>query len=177
MALLCCSFQAAAIKPMQPVAPAALKVPVVKPALVAAPSVAAPRGSYLDSCPVVRAEGDTLYATCTSGIDGNDYESTISISRCAGVDVVNSIGYLRCATPVRAHWAGNVLPPGSYLSSCVWASVDGEVLTATCNTGNRTGGVLGFASQEETLNSTLSLAGCPDGADIGNHRGRLACIK
>ena len=48
--------------------------------------------------------------------------SDISVSRCAGVDISNYHGRLRCLTPVRANWGGRVLRNGSWVGE--WRAQD-----------------------------------------------------
>lgn len=153
-----------------PVEPAPVKLVRVEPA-----STAVPNGSYLGSCAPVRVDGDTLHGNCDTGKGRRD--SSISVSRCAGVDIANHYGQLRCLTRVRAHWGEFVLPAGSYINSC-GAKVVGTVLKAACGTGEGEHKMFGITmSSENVRGAELELSTCPDGADIANLRGHLTCVK
>lgn len=159
--------------PIRTTKPAPMVVPLLK--APTPPSIAVPNGSYLATCQNVRTEGDALKASCARR-DGGRTESAISVSGCAGVDIFNRNGRLMCVTPTRARWSGPVLPPGSYINSC-FANVDGTTLQASCLTGEGDVSILGLdMSREGVRSNRMDLSRCPDGSEIANLRGDLACI-
>ena len=180
LALLLATFAGAAlaVDPPQPpekigqIRRPTMVVPLLK---TPAPSIAVPNGSYLASCQNVRTEGELLKASCRRR-DGSRRETAISVPGCAGVDIFNRNGFLMCATPARARWAGNVLPPGSYIASC-FANVEGTVLHASCLTGAGDVSVLGLEiSREGVRENRMDLTRCPDGSEIANLHGDLTCV-
>lgn len=161
------------IRNVTPPPPAPKLVPLLK--VPAAPSVAVPNGSYLATCQNVRVEGDLLKASC-SRRNGDRADTSISVSGCAGVDIFNRNGNLMCVTPVRARWAGLVLPPGSYVATCS-AAVEGTTLHAACLTGEGDVSILGMDMVREGVRENrLDLTRCPDGSEIANLRGDLTCV-
>lgn len=148
--------------------------PTVRLGHVAGP-IAVPNGSYLASCQNVAISGDVLSASCQLN-DGRRRDTSISVSGCEGVDIFNRNGSLLCVTPVRARWAGPVLPPGNYINSCN-ARVFGVILYAGCLTGEGDVSILGIEVQAEgQRNNHLDLSRCPDGSEIADLHGDLTCI-
>ena len=121
-----------------------------------------PQGSYLQSCTNVRMGGRQLFAVCPSP-NGRRSASTIDPNACAGADIANINGVLRCNGGNAVPGYGNGLPNGSYQASCINASIRGAVLSAACTTPN---------GQRER--SQLDVNRCA-GADIQNADGVLAC--
>ena len=176
--LLAPALAAAEPPPLSPkLETAAPRVRKLQPIQLPPASNAVPNGSYLASCGPVSVSGDVLTATCRSGGSG-DIVSDISVSRCAGVDISNYHCRLRCLTPVRANWGGRVLRNGSWAASCEGGIVNGSTMKAFCRTGEGEVKMLGLEmSREGIRETTLDLAGCPDGADVANIRGYLTCVR
>lgn len=171
---------AAVVRPapkIPPVTTPAKPKPVLRLAPVTPVSNAVPDGSYLRSCRAPRVEQGVLAARCERQRAGEFRDSTIPVARCAGTDIFNSDGMLFCATPVRAHWGDNVVPPGSWLLSCRGLVRHG-VLRAACRTGDSSGSGIPLIdpSREIVGGTELDLARCPNGSDIANIRGQLTCI-
>lgn len=113
-----------------------------------------PYGSYQSSCKDIRVSGGVLHARC----QGRGWNPTsIEIAKCAGRDIENDRGELRCGAR-----RGDV-PYGSYLGSCRQVEVHGSDLMAYCRKNTR-----------EELFARLRL---PCHGDIANDRGKLICKR
>ena len=119
----------------------------------AAPSQ--PSGPYMDSCKNIRMKGTTLYAVCKS-LDGREALTTLRNATSCAQGVINLNGILNCAV-------SDVLPPGSYLSTCKDIRMKGTTLYASCNNG-----------RDNWINAELHEANRCSG-DITNENGTLRC--
>jgi CVNH domain len=114
-----------------------------------------PPGSYTESCRDIRMKGSTLSAICKS-VDGREAATTLrDANRCAQ-GVVNVNGILNCEV-------SDVLPPGSYISTCKDVRMQGTTLYASCNNG-----------KERWVPAELRDAHKCSG-DIANQNGTLRC--
>jgi len=114
-----------------------------------------PRGSYTESCRDITMKGSTLHAICKS-VDGRESPATLrDANRCAQ-GVVNVNGILNCEV-------SEVLPPGSYISSCKDVRMQGTTLMASCNNGKDR-----FVAAE--MRDAHKCTG-----DIMNENGKLKC--
>jgi CVNH domain len=120
-----------------------------------APS-AQPRGSYTESCHDITMKGSTLHAICRSA-DGREAPTTLRDANHCAQGVVNVNGVLNCEV-------SEVLPPGSYLTSCKDVRMQGTTLMATC-TNNK----------DRSVSAELRDAHKCSG-DITNHDGKLQCV-
>jgi hypothetical protein len=115
-----------------------------------------PPGSYTQSCRDIRMKGSTLHAICKS-VDGREAPTSLhDANRCAQ-GVVNVNGILNCEV-------SDVLPPGSYISSCKDVRLQGTTLVASCNNGKDRWG-------PAELRDAHKCSG-----DITNHNGELRCV-
>jgi len=57
-----------------------------------------PVGSYRETCRNISLNGDRLRAQCIAQ-NGQSVPSTLSVRSCQGARIVNTDGYLRCASP------------------------------------------------------------------------------
>jgi CVNH domain len=119
----------------------------------AAPSQ--PSGPYMDSCKNIRMKGATLYAVCKS-LDGREALTSLRNANTCAQGVINLNGILNCAV-------SDVLPPGSYLSTCKDIRMKGTTLYASCNNG-----------RDSWINAELHEANRCSG-DISNENGTLRC--
>jgi CVNH domain len=118
---------------------------------------AQPRGSYTESCRDITMKGNTLHAVCKS-LNGRESPTSLrNANRCAQ-GVVNVNGILNCEV-------SEVLPPGSYISTCKDVRMQGTTLLASCNNG-----------KELFVNAELRDAHKCSG-DITNHEGKLQCVS
>jgi hypothetical protein len=124
------------------------------PAEGGAPSL--PRGPYTESCKDIRVKGPTLYAVCKS-IDGREALTSLRDANRCSQGVINLNGILNCE-------ASDVLPPGSYLSTCKDVRMQGATLRASCNDG-----------KDHWLTAELRDANKCAG-DIVNQGGVLHCV-
>ncbi len=114
-----------------------------------------PAGSYTESCRDIRMKGSTLYAVCKS-VDGREAPTSLrDANRCAQ-GVVNVNGILNCEV-------SDVLPPGSYISTCKDVRMQGTTLYASCNNG-----------KDRWVTAELREAHKCSG-DIANQNGTLRC--
>ncbi|HZI55739.1 MAG TPA: CVNH domain-containing protein [Verrucomicrobiae bacterium] len=115
-----------------------------------------PPGSYMESCRDIQMKGSTLHAICRS-FDGREAPTSLhDANRCAQ-GVVNMNGILNCEV-------SDVLPPGSYISSCKDVRLQGTTLVASCNNG-----------KDRWVPAELREAHKCSG-DITNHEGKLQCV-
>jgi hypothetical protein len=115
-----------------------------------------PSGPYTETCKDIRMKGTTLYAVCKS-LDGREAPTSLhNANRCAQ-GVVNVNGILNCEV-------GEILPPGTYISTCKDVRLKGTTLVASCNNG-----------RDVWLTTELRDAHkC--GGDIANQKGTLRCV-
>lgn len=114
-----------------------------------------PRGSYTESCRDIQMKGSTLHAICKS-VDGREAPTSLrDANRCAQ-GVVNVNGILNCEV-------SDVLPPGSYISTCKDVRMQGTTLYASCNNG-----------KDRWITAELREAHKCSG-DIANQNGTLRC--
>ena len=117
---------------------------------------AQPRGSYTESCRDITMKGSTLHAICKS-LNGREAPTSLrDANRCAQ-GVVNVNGILNCEV-------SDVLPPGSYISTCKDVRMQATTLLASCNNG-----------KDRYVNAELRDAHKCSG-DITNHEGKLQCV-
>jgi hypothetical protein len=119
----------------------------------AAPSQ--PAGSYTDTCKDIRMKGNTLHAICKS-LDGREAPTSLHDANRCSQGVVNLNGILNCEV-------SDVLPPGSYISTCKDVHMKGTTLYASCNNG-----------KDRWLSAELHEANKCSG-DIANQNGALRC--
>src|SRR5580765_5089700 len=86
-----------------------------------------PPGSYTESCKNIQMKGSTLHAVCKS-LDGRESPTALRDANRCSQGVVNVNGILNCAV-------SDVLPPGSYISTCKDVRLHGTTLVASCNNG------------------------------------------
>jgi hypothetical protein len=118
-----------------------------------APSL--PKGSYTESCRDITMKGSTLHAICKS-VDGREAPATLRDANHCAEGVVNVNGVLNCEV-------SDVLPPGSYISTCKDVRMQGTTLMASCNNGKDR-----FVAAE--LRDAHKCTG-----DIVNEKGKLKC--
>ncbi len=124
----------------------------------ASASMAAPGGSYRNSCDTISADNTVLYANCRSR-DGKIFVTSLPGYRNCRSDIMNRDGRLACPSSIPP-------PGGSYLLSCRDVAVQGDILAAACrDTGGtyRRAQLAGFAS----CNSR----------SIANANGALTCVR
>jgi hypothetical protein len=114
-----------------------------------------PSGSYTESCKDIRMKGTTLHAVCKS-LDGREMPTSLRDANRCSQGVVNINGILNCQV-------SDVLPPGSYISTCKDVRLHGTTLYASCNNG-----------KDHWLNAELRDANKCAG-DIANQNGTLRC--
>jgi CVNH domain len=119
----------------------------------AAPSQ--PTGSYTETCKDIRMKGNTLHAICKS-LDGHEAPTSLHEANRCSQGVINLNGILNCG-------ASDVLPPGSYISTCKDVHMKGTTLYASCNNG-----------KDRWLSVELHEANKCSG-DIANQNGALRC--
>jgi hypothetical protein len=86
-----------------------------------------PRGSYTESCHDITMKGNTLHAICKS-VDGREAPATLRDANRCVQGVANINGVLNCEV-------SDVLPPGSYISTCKDVRMQGSTLMASCDNG------------------------------------------
>jgi hypothetical protein len=86
-----------------------------------------PRGSYTESCHDITMKGNTLHAICKS-VDGHEAPAALRDANRCVQGVANINGVLNCE-------ASDVLPPGSYISTCKDVRMQGSTLMASCDNG------------------------------------------
>jgi hypothetical protein len=119
----------------------------------AAPTV--PTGSYTETCKNAQMKGSTLHAVCRSA-DGHEAPASLrNADRCSD-GVINLNGILSCDV-------SDVLPPGSYISTCRDVRMKGATLYAACDDG-----------KDHWVNAELHEAHKCTG-DIVNQNGALRC--
>jgi hypothetical protein len=116
---------------------------------------AQPAGSYADTCRDIRMKGNTLHAICKSA-DGHEAPTSLRDPHRCSDGVANLNGILSCDV-------SDVLPPGSYISTCKDMHMKGTTLYASCNNG-----------KDRWLNAELHEAHKCSG-DIVNQNGALRC--
>lgn len=114
-----------------------------------------PSGSYTESCKDIKMKGTTLHAICKS-LDGREMPTSLRDANRCSQGVVNINGILNCQV-------SDVLPPGSYISTCKDVRLHGTTLYASCNNG-----------KDRWLNAELRDAHKCAG-DIANQNGMLRC--
>ena len=115
-----------------------------------------PRGSYTETCRDIRMKGSTLHAICKS-YDGHEAPASLRNAASCSDGVGNINGILNCEV-------NDVLPPGSYLSTCKDIRMKGTTLYASCNDG-----------KDHWLTAEFHAANrC--GGDIANQNGALRCV-
>jgi hypothetical protein len=100
-------------------------------------------------------KGNTLHAVCKS-IDGREMPTSLRDANRCSQGVVNLNGVLNCQE-------SDVLPPGSYISTCKDVRLHGTTLYASCNNG-----------KDLWVNAELRDANKCAG-DIANQNGTLRC--
>lgn len=101
-------------------------------------------------------KGSMLHAVCKSN-DGREMPTSLrDANRCAE-GVANLNGILICQV-------NDVLPPGSYISTCKEIRMKGTTLYASCNNG-----------KDHWLNAEMHEANRCSG-DIANQNGALRCV-
>jgi hypothetical protein len=100
-------------------------------------------------------KGSTLHAICKS-VDGREAPATLRDANHCAEGVVNVNGVLNCEV-------SDVLPPGSYISTCKDVRMQGTTLMASCNNGKDR-----FVAAE--LRDAHKCTG-----DIVNEKGKLKC--
>ena len=114
-----------------------------------------PVGSYTQTCKDIRMKGSTLHAICKDHTGQESAAILRDANRCAH-GVVNLDGILNCES--------DILPPGSYLSTCKDMRMQGPNLHASCNDG-----------KDHWLSAELRDANKCSG-DIVNQNGVLHCV-
>jgi hypothetical protein len=114
-----------------------------------------PAGSYTETCKDIRMRGNTLHAICKS-LDGREAATSLHDANRCSEGVVNLNGILNCEV-------SDVLPPGSYISTCKDVHMKGTTLYASCNNG-----------KDRWLSAELHEAHKCTG-DIANQNGALRC--
>lgn len=125
----------------------------------------APAGSYTQTCNRVQVAGSTLRALCQTS-NGQWVDTSLdNFTRCTG-DITNIEGQLTCGGyghPERD--AARGAPPGSYTQTCNGVRVNGNSLSARCQT-----------SDGRWLDAFLDdYTRCV--GDIVNDEGRLECTR
>jgi len=122
-----------------------------------------PSGTYQQSCKSIKMRHDTLQAKCKN-TSGHWVKTSLNdADRCTG-DITNIDGQLTCGGyghPERDAQRG--LPQGSYTQTCNRVHVDGDTLSALCQTS-------GGQWVDTVLNDFRRCTG-----DITNVEGRLTC--
>lgn len=126
------------------------------------PALAAPTGSYKDTCVSISTSGSTLYAKCED-VAGGWHWAQLDTSRCPDNMIANNNGALVCGRG--GYGISNTLPRGSWRASCKDASKSGGVLSAQCDTGSGT-----------WHTTTFDLDTCP-GRILSNSGGNLVCTS
>jgi hypothetical protein len=114
-----------------------------------------PRGSYTDSCHDITMKGNTLHAICKSA-DGREAPATLKDAGHCAQGVANVNGVLSCEV-------SDVLPPGSYISTCKDIRMQRTTLMASCDNGKG-------RSIAAELRDAHKCTG-----DIMNQNGKLKC--
>ena len=114
-----------------------------------------PAGSYTETCRDIRMKGNTLHAICKSA-DGHEAPTSLRDPNRCSDGVANLNGILSCDV-------SDVLPPGSYISTCKDMHMKGTTLYASCNNG-----------KDRWVNAELHEAHKCSG-DIANQNGALRC--
>jgi hypothetical protein len=114
-----------------------------------------PPGSYTESCKNIQMKGSTLHAVCKS-LDGREAPTLLRDANRCSQGVVNVNGILNCEV-------SDVLPPGSYISTCKDVRLQGSTLVASCNNG-----------KDRWITAELRDAHKCSG-DIANQNGALRC--
>lgn len=115
-----------------------------------------PRGPYRDTCRSIQMKGATLHAVCRSN-DGHEAPATLSHPERCYEGIANLNGVLNCQV-------SDVLPPGSYISSCRDVRMKSNTLYADCNNG-----------KDQWMTAELHDANRCNG-DIANQGGILCCV-
>ncbi len=116
-----------------------------------------PDGSWQASCRRANVSGQVFSAECQSN-NGSWRRSSISLNFCPGRLVGNRNGTLFC----EGGTVNGNLPGGTWRASCRNPRMNGDVLFASCSTGN------GFRQTSFTMRN------CPGWA-LGNANGNLFC--
>jgi hypothetical protein len=119
-------------------------------------SASVPRGSYRDTCRSIQMKGATLHALCRSN-DGHEALTTMAHPERCSEGIANLNGILNCQV-------SDVLPPGSYISSCKDVRMKGTTLYASCNNG-----------KDQWMTAELHEANRCTG-DVANENGTLRCV-
>ena len=114
-----------------------------------------PSGSYTENCRDIRMKGTTLYAVCKS-LDGREAATSLRNANSCAQGVINLNGILNCEE-------SDVLPPGSYISTCKDIRMKGTTLYASCDDG-----------KDHWISAELHEAHKCSG-DITNQNGALRC--
>ena len=114
-----------------------------------------PPGLYTETCKDIRMKGSTLHAICKS-LDGREAPASLRDANRCSQGVVNVNGILNCEV-------SDVLPPGSYISTCKDVRLQGTTLVASCNNG-----------KDRWITAELRDAHKCSG-DIANQNGALRC--
>ena len=118
-------------------------------------SSSVPHGSYRDTCRSIQMKGATLPAICRSN-DGHEAPASfVHPDRCSE-GLANLNGVLNCQV-------SDILPPGSYISTCKDVRMKGTTLYASCNNG-----------KDQWMSAELHEAHRCSG-DIANQNGTLRC--
>jgi hypothetical protein len=141
----------------------------------ASPAVAQPAGSYLATCTQVGQRGPTLFAVCQTR-QGFFVQSQLDLRGCVG-DISNQNGQLFCRRggfqggpqfgfepePRPRQVIRRGLPPGSWQFTCGEPTLQGPVLSATCQT-----------ARGNFRRTSIDLRQC-EGGPVENANGRLVC--
>jgi hypothetical protein len=144
-------------------------------ALAVTPATAQPAGSYLATCTQVGQRGPTLFAVCQTR-QGFFVQSQLDLRGCVG-DISNRNGQLTCQRggfQQEQQFGGGFqvaprprvsrgLPPGSWQFTCGEPSLQGPVLSATCQT-----------ARGNFRRTSIDLRAC-EGGPVENANGRLVC--
>lgn len=147
-------------------------------ALAAAPAIAQPAGSYLATCTQVGQRGPILFGVCQTR-QGFFVQSQLDLRGCVG-DIENRNGQLSCRrggfqqprfgggfdegfAPAPRPRVSRGLPPGSWQFTCGEPTLQGPVLSATCQT-----------ARGNFRRSSIDLRSC-EGGPVENANGRLVC--
>jgi hypothetical protein len=118
-----------------------------------------PAGSYNQTCNAISMlDPFTLTGNCQQE-NGGFEQSALDLRVCAGgSDISNNNGILQCAEHIG-------VPSGSYINSCEFISLSGNILSANCANFDAT--IFPFTQ--------LNLGTCGSGSDISNNNGQLQC--
>ncbi len=168
-----------------PIAMMVLAIGLIMPAIapLSAQGVAAPAGSYRQTCHGIAFSGTTLSATCDApppsaaigairavlnatlqlGIDTSAF-SKLDVSLCrAGSDIWNGSNGLYCYGKPD-HYQGHAVPFGSYVNSCKYMQAWSGQLDAWCANTNG-----------DVKHITLDLGLCDPAKSIDNVDAQLVC--